>query len=55
MENTESKIKNSWLVKVKHGLGKQKNKFFGGFLLLVGIVIGVSITTAYPQITTLVK
>lgn len=55
MENTENKIKNSWFTRVKHGLGRQKNKFFGALLLLVGIAIGVGITTAYPQIATIVK
>lgn len=55
MEHTEIKTKNSWFSKLKHGLGKQKNKLFGALLLLVGIAIGVGITTAYPQITTMVK
>lgn len=55
MEHTENKTKNNWLSKIKQGLGKQKNKFFGVLLLLAGIGIGIGITTAYPQIATLVK
>ena len=55
MEHTENKTKNNWLAKIKHGLSKQKSKFFGAFLLVAGIAIGVGITTAYPQITTMVK
>jgi len=53
MEHTENK--NNWFTKVKHGLGKHKNKFFGVFLLLVGVAIGVGITTLYPQIAVMVK
>lgn len=53
MENTETK--NNWFTKLKYGLGKQKNKFFGAFHLLVGVAIGVGITTVYPQIAVMVK
>lgn len=53
MENTETK--NNWFIKSKHGLGKQKNMFFGAFLLLAGVAIGVGITTVYPQIAVMVK
>lgn len=55
MEQTENKTKNNWLSNIKQGLGKQKSKFFGALLLLVGVAIGVGITTAYPQITTMIK
>lgn len=55
MENTENKIKNSWLTKAKHGFGKQKNKFFGLLLLTIGIAIGIGITTSFPQIAGITK
>lgn len=55
MDHTENKPNNNWFLKIKHGLGKQKNKFFGALLLLIGVAIGVGITTAYPQISTMVK
>lgn len=52
---TENKTRGQWLTKVSHGLAKQKNKFFGLLLLILGIAIGIVISSSFPQLAGITK
>lgn len=55
MEYSKNITKNNLPSKIKHGLGKQKNRLLGVLLLFMGIILGVGIAIAYPKIASMVS